>query len=115
VLALTTTLVISRALRVAVLGRWRFAQAATSCLLAFSDAGLTSLAIREIAKNPRKTGAFAVPMEAIQVLGAGLLYGALALLPLNGPLPPDTNADRPATWSYGLSAGTEPGASPAGA
>ena len=74
------TLAISRWMGVASLGQWRLAQAITSYLLVFSDAGLSTVAIREIARNHGMTGKLGIPIVALQLIVATTLFIALVLL-----------------------------------
>jgi O-antigen/teichoic acid export membrane protein len=87
VLGLATTLVISRALGPSPLGEWQFAAAVSSYLLVVTDAGLSVLAVREIARNRAATPAFAAPVLVVQTAVAGALYALLLLALLLSPLP----------------------------
>jgi O-antigen/teichoic acid export membrane protein len=84
------TLAISRWLGAASLGQWRLAQAITSYLLVFTDAGLSALAIREIARDPSRTDAFGTPIVAVQLLAATTLFTLLVALIQLLALPTDT-------------------------
>jgi len=88
-LSLGLTIAISRWLGTASLGQWRLAQAIVSYLLVVADAGLSSLAIREIARNPSKTSAYGTPIVALQVAVATVLFFSLAVVLALVALPTD--------------------------
>lgn len=75
---------VSRELGPEDLGRWRFAQAVTAILMVLADAGLTGLAIREIARHPERIAAYARPVIFVRLaLTASLLLGLAAFLILS--------------------------------
>lgn len=78
-IGLATTLVISRALGPTALGRWSFAVAVAAYLLVVTDAGLSQLAIREIARDRARAHALGVPVLAVQAAVAGGLYALLVV------------------------------------
>jgi O-antigen/teichoic acid export membrane protein len=69
----TTSVVISQ-VGADELGRWRFAQAMVLYLMVGTDAGLTMLAVREVARRPASASMYALP-----VLATRLVLAALAL------------------------------------
>jgi O-antigen/teichoic acid export membrane protein len=76
-LGIATLLVVSRLLGPTALGEWRFAVAVTGYLLVVSDAGLSSLAIREIARERTLTPQLGLPVVVVQAAVAGVLYALL--------------------------------------
>jgi O-antigen/teichoic acid export membrane protein len=91
-LGLALILAISRILGPTALGQWRYAQAAISYALVFSDVGLSYLAIREISRDPPGAGLFGTPVVLIQVVAAIVLYGFLGLAVVTLPVPEDVKA-----------------------
>jgi O-antigen/teichoic acid export membrane protein len=74
---LLVTVAISRILGPEELGRWRFVFALFSYALVFADLGLTSLAIREIARRPAAASDYGYPVALLQVAMAGLTYAVI--------------------------------------
>jgi O-antigen/teichoic acid export membrane protein len=74
VLGTATLLVVSRLLGPTALGEWRFAVALTGYLLVVSDAGLSALAVREIARERTLTPQLGWPVVLVQAGVAGVLY-----------------------------------------
>jgi O-antigen/teichoic acid export membrane protein len=77
VLGMATLLVVSRLLGPTALGEWRFAVALTGYLLVVSDAGLSALAVREIARERHLTPRLGWPVVVVQAAVAGALYAVL--------------------------------------
>ena len=75
------------------LGRWRFAQAILTYLLVGSDAGLTLLAVREIARRPEDVESYAGPVLFVRGVLATVTLGVCWLVvdPLRGD---------PGDWFY---------------
>jgi len=85
---LVVVVTITRVLGAGDLGRWRFAQAVTALLLVLSDAGLTALAIREIARHPDEVARYGRPVMRVRlVIATGLLIALAILLVLASPDP----------------------------
>jgi len=82
---LTVSIVISR-VGAEELGRWRLAQAIVTYVLVGSDAGLTLLAIREVARRPLDMNRFAGPVLFIRFVLAlvAIAVGVLVIDPGNG-------------------------------
>ena len=76
-LGVATLLVISRLLGPTALGEWRFAVAVTGYLLVVSDAGLSTFAVREIARERALTPHLGWPVVVVQAAVAGVLYALL--------------------------------------
>jgi O-antigen/teichoic acid export membrane protein len=76
-LGMATLIVISRLLGPTALGQWRFAVAVTGYLLVVSDAGLSALAVREIARERTLTARLGWPLVIVQAAVAGVLYALL--------------------------------------
>lgn len=75
------------------LGRWRFAQAIVTYLMVATDAGLTMLAVREVARRPAEVERYAGPVLVIR-LGLAVVALTVAIL-IVGPGP-----DNPVGWFY---------------
>ena len=67
------------------LGRWRLAQAVTTYLLVGSDAGLTLLSIREVARRPGEVSRYAGPILVVRFLLAlmAIAIGVAVVQPWN--------------------------------
>jgi O-antigen/teichoic acid export membrane protein len=76
-LGMATLLVVSRLLGPTALGEWRFAVALTGFLLVVSDAGLSALAVREIARDRSLTPQLGWPVVVVQAAVAGFFYALL--------------------------------------
>ena len=89
---LTVSIVISR-VGVEELGRWRLAQAIVTYALVGSDAGLTLLAIREVARRPLEVSRYAGPVLFIRFVLAlvAIAVGVLVIAP---------GSDNEAGWFY---------------
>lgn len=75
------------------LGRWRFAQAILTYLMVGTDAGLTMLAVREIARRPADVDGYAGPVVFIRLGLAVVALTAAVLIVSPGP-------DNPVGWFY---------------
>ena len=81
-----TVIGISRLLDEEALGRWRFAQAILTYLIVVADLGLTTLAVREISRNPADAERFAGPVLVVRlVTGVALAAFAIALVHVLAP------------------------------
>jgi O-antigen/teichoic acid export membrane protein len=76
---LLVTVAISRILGPEELGRWRFVFALFAYAVVFSDLGLTTLAIREIARRPAAASDYALPVVSLQLAMAGLTYAVIVV------------------------------------
>lgn len=74
---LLVVVTVTRVLGPVDLGRWRFAQAVAAVLLVLADAGLTGLAIREIARRPDEIAEYARPVLEVRMVLSALLLVAL--------------------------------------
>jgi len=80
------TIYIARVLGAGVFGQLSFAIAFTSYFTLFSDFGLTTLGVREIAKDKKKTSTFGTNILVLQLLLAFLLILVLSALLIFLPL-----------------------------
>ena len=89
---LATSIVISQ-VGAEELGRWRFAQAIVAYLMVGTDAGLTMLAVRELATRPTNASRYAGPILLIRLVLALVFVTTSALIIRPGP-------DNDAGWFY---------------
>jgi O-antigen/teichoic acid export membrane protein len=80
---------ISRLLTPEALGRWRFAQAILAFLLVLADAGLTSFAIREIARRATPVITFGWTMLLLRLAIAVVALGAVVVVLALGSQAPE--------------------------
>jgi O-antigen/teichoic acid export membrane protein len=88
----TTSIVISH-VGAQELGRWRFAQAIVMYLIVATDAGLSMLAVREVARSRTDLDRYAGPLLVIRLLLASVALTTSILI-----IGPGSNAD--AGWFY---------------
>jgi O-antigen/teichoic acid export membrane protein len=87
---LLVTVVISRLLGPEELGRWRLVGAIFSYAVVFSDLGLSTLAIREIARRPVLAREYGVPVVVLQLATALVMYSVIAFGMQLAPISQDT-------------------------